>query len=350
MSQERSTPLQEEDLRSAVRALAESTSTTGPIVDDTSHLIAATSALPLSTLAYWERVIRSELEIARHAPLTAKPKGWRALLSLRRSKAEASPGRHLTWIDLISGDGRERESALRTLVGPAPNRFLFALAARRLNDWVPQVRAAARETIPRLALNSDAEYVADALCAMLPTWVAWGRIHVDDRQVLVKLLASPAVVASLARRVTDSTAGPMTTILSQALRTPALDAGLAHIAAKAVQPAVRAQAYRALLSGKAVWVESRAWKWTDVRYCRGRATTVLGERLLAVSSDLAETVWSAANDRSSLVRRVAAEALVREMDRLGDAVLHLARRLAQDPSAAVAERGAFVLQRLSEVR
>lgn len=82
-------------------------------------------------------------------------------------------------------------------------------------------------------------------------------------------------------------------------------------------------------------------------YCQGRLTNVLGERPLSVSPVLLETLITAAADHSSLVKRVAAKALVREMGNLGDSVLPLARRFAQYPSPPVAERGAFILQRLA---
>jgi hypothetical protein len=315
-----------------------------------SILVRATSALPLFNMAYWERLIRTETELARPVRAPDEPQGWRALLESTVSTGKDRPGRHLTWIDLNSWDGRERERLLRTLVGPAPNSFFFAFAARRLNDWVPQVRAAAREALPRLARTSDPEHVADALCAMLPTWIAWGRAEESDRQVIATLITSPGVASSLKRRLFASTAGPMPVVLSQMLRTTVLDEDLAQIAAKAVQPAVRARAYRALLMGKAVWVAARRWQWTDVRYCQGRITNVLGERPLTVSPVLLEKLIAAASDPSSLVKRVAAEALVREMDNLGDAVLPLAHQFARDPSPPVAERGAFILQRLAEGR
>ncbi|HYE70938.1 MAG TPA: hypothetical protein VD932_05365 [Aquabacterium sp.] len=347
MSHERGASQLEEGLRAAVRSFAASMSSTSPVVADMSTLVRATSTLPLFNLAYWERLIRDEFELARPVCPIAESSGWRALLASTVSKGKERAERHLTWIDLNSRDGRERERVLRTLAGPAPNSFFFALAARRLNDWVPQVRAAAREAIPRLALSSDPEHVVETLCAMLPSWIAWGRAEESDRQVIATLTTSPGVAASLKRRLFESTAGPMPVVLSQALQTKVFDEDLADIAAKAIQPAVRARAYRTLLMGKAVWVAARRWQWTDVRYCQGRVTNVLGERPLTVSPMLLDTLIAAAADQSSLVRRVAAEALVREMGHLGDAVLPLARQFAHDPSPPVAERGAFILQRLA---
>jgi len=73
---------------------------------------------------------------------------------------------------------------------------------------------------------------------------------------------------------------------------------------------------------------------------------VLGERAIARPLPFIQCLNSAASDRSSVVRRVAAEVLVSEMDRLGPAALPVARRLAADVSPRLAERAEFVLKRL----
>lgn len=301
---------------------------------DMSAVIDVTSSLPLSSLAHWERLIRSEFSLALRS--TAAP--WVI--------AWAKPNRFLTWVDLCSWDGYVRERTLRTLSGPAPNSFFFSLAARRINDWVPQVRQAAREKLPLLAMQSDPEHVVDALCAMLPMWASWGRMEDADQLVVAELLTNPGVLKSLKQRLMSMSVGPMSMVLSQAARTEVLDRDLADIAKHAVQPAVRAAAYRAQLTGRFTWVQCRTWKWTDVRSCKGKLQNVFGERPLQDVPPLLETMDRAASDRSCIVRAVAAEALVREMHALGRAAEPLARRLASDDSPRVAERGRFVLQGL----
>lgn len=337
----------EEELRTAVRGFASSISSRRSVVADMSALVRVTAMLPLQNLAYWERLIRGEFELARRTSAVQESSGWRALIPFGGSTERAESERFLTWIDLSSWDGYVRERTLRTLAGPAPNSFFLSLAARRLNDWVPQVRAAAREAVPRLARTTDPEQVVDMLCAMLPTWTSWGRVEPLDKQVMTEFASIEGVAFALKRRVTSATAGPMAAVLSQALRTAVLDRHLTRIAGEAVQPAVRAKAYRTLLLGKAVWVDGRRWQWTDIRYCQGRLTNILAERPLSDTPALLDVLNAAAADRSSIVRRVAAEALVREMSSLGGAVPPLALRFADDPSPAVAERGEFVLKRLA---
>lgn len=337
------------ELRAAVRGFVASICASRLVVADMSELVRVTSVLPLPNLAYWESLMRNEFEFGLAQSTRSAPEkgGWRVLNSFGRPAQEAEPHRFLTWIDLSSWNGHVRERTLRTLTGPAPNSFFLSLAVRRLNDWVPQVRAAAREAVPRLAQATDPEQVVDMLCAMLPTWTSWGRVDPSDKQVMMELVSMKAVASELKRRVTGSPCGPMTAVLSQALRTAALDGCLMQIAEEAVQPVVRAVAHRTLLAGKAVWVDGHSWRWIDIRYGRKRLDHMFAERPLQEVPAFLDVLNAAAADRSPIVRRIAAQALVREMGHLGEAVLPLVRRLAEDASPSVAERGEFILKRLT---
>ena len=130
----------------------------------------------------------------------------------------------------------------------------------------------------------------------MPSWVSWGRVESVDRQTMAELVCIEGVAAALTCRVIGSAAGPMSAILSQALRLDVLDEHLPRVAADAVQPAVRARAYRALLRGKTAWVEAHRWQWTDIRYCQGRLANVMGERMLQHVSALLECLQAAAAD------------------------------------------------------
>jgi hypothetical protein len=286
-------------------------------------------------LAQWEQVIRDEFMYAVRSPT----RHWREAWVGRR--------RFLTWIDVASWDGYVRERVLRTLSGPVPNGFFFGLALRRLNDWVPEVRAAAREKLPLLARDSTPEHVAEALCAMLSKWTSWGRLEEVDRQVLVTLLELPKIDELVKHKVMSAAAGPMAFMLSQVTRSKVLDEHLLDISRKAVQPSVRAFACRALLAGKVVWVKKQQWAWTDVSACKGRMQKILDERSLEAPHASLALLASTLADPSPIVRRVAGEVLVREAANFGDAALPLVRQLAADPSPGLAERGAFILRSLA---
>lgn len=201
----------EEQVKSAVKEFAASINWGGKVVADMSLLAEVTSKLPLSNLDYWERLIRGEFSSALES--TSQPK-W---------KIWSKPSQFLTWLDLISWDGYKREKTLRTLRGAAPNSFFFALAFRRLNDWVPQVREAAREQLPLIASVSNPAHVVDALCATLFHWNTWGRIGNLEKNALLEIVSSEAMGEALKLKIVSSTSGPMALLFSQVGRTPVLE-------------------------------------------------------------------------------------------------------------------------------
>jgi len=262
----------EAEVISAVRKFAQSFNSRSKVVADMSTLVEATSQLSLTNLEYWERLIRWEFSKEIKSSMPPKWKFW----------AQSTP--FLTWIDLCSANGFKREKTLRTLYGAAPNSFFFALAVRRLNDWVNQVREAARNALPIIAKSTNPEIVVDVLCATFPHWNSWGRMDDKDKQVLLEITAIEEVGYPLKTRILSATSGPMTSILSQAGRTEILDSYLEEFAIKAIQPSVRAKSYRCLLEGKMVWFAGRKWVWTDKRYCVGHFEPILCERKLLVTS------------------------------------------------------------------
>ena len=209
---------------SAVSEFVGSLNSGSGVVADMTGLVEATSHLPLSNLEYWERLIRSGLY---QAAANSKPAKW---------KFWTQPTPFLTWIDLCSGDGFKRERTLRILSGRAPNRFFFAMAVRRLNDWVPQVRSAAREQLPSIAVASNPEDVVDVLCAVLPHWNSWGRSEDEGKQTLLAIASIDAVAHALKSRLISAAAGPLASVLAQVGRTSVLDAHLPQIANRAIQP------------------------------------------------------------------------------------------------------------------
>jgi len=336
----------EEELQIGVRTFATSSNLANERIVLMAELVRLTSLLPSSNMARWEYVIRRELSFVKHTLATTKKAKWWSLFSPSAESVERA--RILSWIDLVDANGYTRERTLRTLAAAAPNGFFFALAARRLNDWVAQVRSAARETVPEIARVTNPKHVADAICALLPAWSSWGRMDESDSQTILDLIAIRGVAPELMDRVISSPMGPMPQVFAQILRTSTLDEHLTEIAMRAVQPAVRAKAYRVLLLGEATWVEGARWRWTDVRYCEGRVEKIHGTRLLTIAPVLLDVLNAAASDRSSIVRGVASEALVREMNTPGIPSLALARRFAEDDSSSVAGRGKFVLKKLGE--
>ncbi|AZQ10425.1 hypothetical protein [Shewanella khirikhana] len=328
--------IMEDKIISEVRAFATSINSGSKVVADMSELIEVTSQLPLSSFDYWERIIRSEFSSAIRESIPPKCRVW------------SRPKELVTWLDLISWDGYKREKALRTLSGPAPNTFIFSLAVRRLNDWVPQVRKAAREKLFEIARSTDPEYVVEALCVTIFNWNSWGRIEEAGKEVLLEIICEEEIAKSLRSKLITSASGPMSSLFSQVGRTAILDGKIEEIAKSAIQPSVRAKAYRSLFEGRVAWIEGRRWVWTDIRYCEGRLEPIVCERKLEVDTPLIELLKKSSEDRSSIVRRVSAEILIRELDNLGIKARCFAERFASDKSQAVSERGVFAIRALDE--
>lgn len=302
--------------------------------DAAALFIAETSLLPLRNLEVWERAVRNELWFAEQSPGRASWKSW------------GGPHPLLFWLDLCSHDGRKREGALRGISGAAPNAFLLALALRRFNDWVPQVRSAARETLPQVASNSDPQHVVDALWCSLDHWSSWGRLEPADQDAVMDLASTDAVAAALRSKILRATAGSAARVLAQCARSPKFDPWIVDYAREAAQPAVRARAFRWLLSGRVVWTVGRTWKWTDLAWCKGRFEPVLEERAIVAHEPFLATLGAAVADKAAFVRRVAAEFLIHDIRALGDSAHSFALQLSADANPSVAERGRFALSML----
>ena len=321
-------------LAAAIRELLSVGVAAGDAAKLTTQVAAATKAIPLRGMDLWERAIRAELWAAERAANEVSWKFW------------VRPRRFASWLDLCSDDGRKREAALRVATGGAPTAFVLAIAFRRLNDWAPQVRAAARNTLPEVALNSEPQDVASALWSLLAHWSTWGRMEAADREAVATIASNERVSLALKSKIMDATSGPAATVLAQYARSPSLDNWPKEFAQGAVQPAVRARAFRWLFLGQVTWVVGHKWKWTDLAYCKGKLEPIIESRAIPTKQPFLPTLHSAMADRSPFVRRIAAEFLIRELHLLGENALPLAQRTAADVSPSVAERGRFALKQL----
>jgi hypothetical protein len=325
------------DIVLAIEAFTRSIDSSNDYRGDMSSLVQVTSNLKLVRLGYWERLIRSELD--RNLYLTAQSKWARWF----------KPAPKLTWLDIVNADGYKREKSLRALSKDgAPNAFSLALAVRRLNDWVPQVRTAAREVLPSLLKSTEPKYVTEVLCMLLINWHSWGKMEEIDKHLFLDMVISEEMALLLKSRLISSTSGPMPSLLSQIGRTGILDNYLNEIASNAVQPYVRAKAYRSLFEGRMTWVKGREWQWIDKYYGEKKLIPIIAERKIDMQIPFIELLNRSAADRSPIVRQVSAEFLIRNIENLGIQTRAFAEKFAADKSVNVAEQGRFVLRKLDE--
>ena len=299
--------------------------------------LAAIATLPPSQIA------RLDGDIARAATLGYQQHGgikW--VLAGMPSDARrllATPG--LERLFVFHRDGRLREAALQRLTGGLDGPFGVGAVLWRLNDWVPQVRAAARRCAARTLPLTDATVVTSALAAVLVQQASWGR-WTDERSVLYDQLVRPNVAAALARSIRENVAGPWASVLRAALQTASLDGELALLATDGMQPAVRAIALKVLIDREAVWPVGWAWRWIDKSLSIRRRERTFARR--PVNTELARVsmIERGATDRSAVVRRVALAGIIRHALATDEGRV-VAARLKDDPAASVREKARFIL-------
>jgi hypothetical protein len=219
---------------------------------------------------------------------------------------------------------------------------LLSALAWRLNDWVQPVRQAARRCAERVLHRADAAVAANAALYLLDRRLVWGRWG-NEQKVLDSTFERIDVVAALTVLLQEHSNGPLANCLRNALRYPNVDEYLPRLAAAAVQPSVRAVAYQCLISGKAIWSVGFEWGWNDKIYGLRRRVPVLETRDIRRVRAAADLIREAARDKSAIVRRVAADALIAARSQLPEEEALIAL-LAKDRSPAVRSRADFMLR------
>jgi hypothetical protein len=241
----------------------------------------------------------------------------------------------LAYLFVFHRDGFLRERALDQMQELRSPFFITALAYR-LNDWVPQVRAAAKRCADRIFPSTDAKMLADASFFLLGRRYGWGR-WIDEAEALDRALCRRDVVDVLEVTLRNARAGAMGEILRYASRWQAIDIHLEGLAAEAFLPSVRGVALQELIEGIARWPVGWRRQWIDKMYGQFRLVRQYEERPISRSLSLEALVEQGARDRSGAIRKIAATALVKHRASLSnrDAIIALLER---DRSPAVRNR------------
>ena len=246
----------------------------------------------------------------------------RLVWSRGRSVAETPFEGSICWLMIFNGNGFIRESALKNINDPPPSPLFLAGLLLRLNDHVAQVRAAAEQCLDRI----EDRIASETLCAILPYYfrhrIFWDEFAFDRR--IIALAERPEAKACLLRQLRDSQEGRMPAFFRSLLANDLVDDFLPALAIEAFHPAVRAQSAKALFSG-------------EVGGLPGFESIVVSERLgvtrkvfsnnlrrtCIVEFDLDTMLRATARDRSSKVRKEAAQGLIGNLQRLADVEAYL---------------------------
>lgn len=271
------------------------------------------------------------------------PRFWRSVcpVGIEREALDATPA--LTWLYIFHGDGRLRESALHRIADPPPNAFLFAALAYRLNDWAEPVRIAAQACARRVFPQTPSSVVATAALYLLTQrqhWKRWGA----EAAALDAALFRPDVVDRLASIFRAEPADALSSAMRQILRSLDIDRHLPDLFGCAAQPAIRAIALQSLIERRGMWPVGFRQEWLDKSLGRSRRVLAFEERPIEHAVPLAELVSAGAADRSAVVRKLAADALIKHADVLSG-LQETATKLLHDPSPAIRERMSFYIRR-----
>jgi hypothetical protein len=111
----------------------------------------------------------------------------------------------------------------------------------------------------------------------------------------------------------------------------------------AVQPSVRAAAYRCLIPGKAVWPVGFEWSWINKVYGLRRRTPKLETRTIQTDRPATDFIEAGIRDKSAFVRKVVADAMIAVRAQIPNEE-KLVAHLATDRSSLVRSRAEFLMR------
>jgi hypothetical protein len=268
-----------------------------------------------------------------HRSTTAEPIFARDLALMRRNPDYA-------WLFLFHPNGHAREAALDTIHTPPSSPFFLSALVWRLNDWAKPVRLAAERCFQRAQQQIAADVAASAAPYLLDRRHKWGRWG-TEAGLLDSIFGRKDVLAMFAQFIQQEANGSIGKYLRHVLQYPAIDEYLPMLAASAIQPQVRAIAYQCLLTNSAAWSIGSEWQWIDKIYNIRKRVPKFDRRILSGSSARPDLYWQAARDRSVIVRRAVADAMIAAHAPVPDAE-RLIAHLAQDKNPSVRSRADFL--------
>lgn len=300
------------------------------------QILADLSRLPAAS------IVRASEELARSARYGPWPQpsllDQFVLPSWQQARIKRSPD--YAWLFLFDPNGRIREAALDSIERPPNTAFLLAALFWRANDWAKPVRLAAERCLQRVAQQITPDVVASAAPYLLDRRHEWGRWS-NEANLLDRIFGRQDVLAMLAESIRRGTNGPFGKHLRLALRYDAIDEHLSMLAASAIQPQVRAIACQSLLTGRASWSAGFEWQWIDKIYGIRKRVPKFEGRLLQAVAPSPDLFWQAARDKSVIVRRAAADALIAARAPVPDAE-QLIAHLVQDKDPSVRWRADYL--------
>lgn len=307
----------------------------------------------------YRRFATAEERIRREFGLFTLYGGGEVSAGTRQNRLIALARRpELAVVLIFHGDGRIREAALQMLEGPLDHPVIVYGLVSRLNDWSPQVRDAAVEAFERCFSATPVEILLPAVWSLLLNTRDWRRWWYEpykkrpetlgfERAVLQNRTLTEGLIDWIAQ---DQHRGAGL-IFRFLCRNPHLDGLLAKLVFTAHPPHIRTIALNCLVSGRVRWsLGTRTRRRVNIWNDHVRMEPDFGERAISVEYDLVEILDRALDDRATMVRREAFDAVIlhRQDPRFQPLVAKCLDDLAKDPAPGIRLRLDYLKRKIAE--
>jgi len=286
-----------------------------------------------------ERAVRDAYRYApyragRHEPsLAARVKG---LFVAPKAPPRLPPSPIGRWLRMMHPNGYVREEVLTAIDEPPPGAVFLVAVLQALNDHVPQVRAAAEQCLVRVRDQISDAVITAAVPYLVTRRASWK--EPGDRQAIAALLDREGVRDAIRTLLTTSPAAWLPRFFRDLLALEIADTWLAGLATEARHPAIRARSTLVLVEGKVDRILEYQGLWRDP--LRNQV------RIVDADFDLGRLIATNARDRTVIVRKAAAEGLVRHYRTLPDVAQQLAA-FGDEKNAVIRHRLDFVRRQLT---
>lgn len=281
---------------------------------------------------------------------------WNIFARVRRKRVAATrrwnferkleSEKDLPFLLLFDGNGYNRELALSKIQGPLVSPIEVIALADLANNWVTPIRKVALQTVERSFPETSPSVLAESFSFLAENQASWKRWDTQASQQVMSFFFKQEVIDLLAKRLAEGLEVRGSRALSYALQADNFDRHLDRIFDTSKDAALRARALRALLNGEAVWKIGYTWKWVDKSLGERVRVPKLGRRKLSIEVPNKMLIITALSDKSALVRKIAAQALIDHGQDLNLPIVEIAKELVLDTSPGVRRRAEYLSRKI----
>lgn len=254
----------------------------------------------------------------------------------------------LAYVLIYDRYGHVREAAIRSMNGPLCSPFEVLALFDLMNNWVPEVRDAALEAVPRVLPLTNPKVLSvaiEALFGFMPQWKRWNK---SKAHTAIENLVNKDVIVEMVSRLNKGLSRRSVALYSFLQRLCSVDAYHQNIFDHAGQSHLRAMALNTILRQRAKWVVGYKRAPVDKVFNQYKILKVYDRRtVLFDNGQRLNSLTRALRDKSALVRSTAAQFLIDFPNDLSVDAIAAARQLSADRSQKVSSRGDFLLRQLT---